>query len=318
MAKRKQKAQPKGDVNLVTLMERFSDEETCRAYLEHLRWPEGVKCLRCQSDKISRVYERGLFACDACGYQGSVKVGTIFHDSHLPLTKWFLAVYLMCESRKGISANQLKRTLNVAYKTAWYLCHRIRAAVADADTSQLTGTVEVDESFVGGKAKNMHKKDRERRIQGRGPSGKAMVLAAIQRGGGVRLKVEDRRDRETLHAFIREEVSPDAARICTDEWEAYQGCGDADTKHETVNHGKDEYVRGDVHTNTAEGVFSLFKRSIVGAFHQVSVKHLDRYLDEFSFRFDNRNNSYLFRDTLLRLIDSENLEYKELTKEEAA
>src|SRR5256714_14617225 len=140
MAKRVAKKQTKSDVDLVTLMERFSDEETCRAYLEHLRWPEGVKCLRCQSDKISRIQTRGLFECDACGYQGSVKVGTIFHGSHLPLTKWFLAVYLMCEARKGVSALQLKRTLNVAYKTAWYLCHRVRAAVADADTSQLTGT----------------------------------------------------------------------------------------------------------------------------------------------------------------------------------
>jgi transposase-like protein len=318
MAKRVAKKQTKADVDLVTLMAKFSNEDTCRAYLEHLRWPEGVKCLRCESDKISRIQTRGLLECDACGYQFSVKVNTIFHDSHLPLTKWFLAVYLMSEAKKGVSALQLKRTLNVAYKTAWYLCHRIRAAVADADTSQLLGTVEVDETFIGGKAKNMHKVDRERRITGRGTSGKAMVLAAIQRGGGVRLRVEDRRDRETLHAFIKGEVSPDAERICTDEWEAYKGVEDENTKHETVNHGKDEYVRGDVHTNTVEGVFSLFKRSIVGAFHQVSVKHLDRYLDEFSFRFDNRNNPYLFRDTLLRLINSSNLEYKELTKDEKA
>jgi len=316
MAKVKKQKQ---DVDLTTLMQKFSNEDTCRAYLEHLRWPDGIKCLRCESDKISHIYTRGgMYACDACGYQFSVKVGTIFHDSHLPFTKWFLAVYLMCESKKGMSALQLKRTLGVAYKTAWYLCHRVRAAVSDADTSQLTGTVEVDETFIGGKAKNMHKKDRERKITGRGTSGKAMVLAAIQRGGGVRLRVEDRRDRETLHAFIKGQVSPDAERIMTDEWEAYKGIEDENTTHETVNHGKDEYVRGDVHTNTAEGVFSLFKRSIVGAFHQVSVKHLDRYLDEFSFRFDNRNNPYLFRDTLLRLIASENLEYKELTKEAAA
>lgn len=318
MARKPQVKQTKQEIDLLAIMERFGDEEKCRAYLEALRWPDGVRCLRCESDKISRIHTRGLFTCDACGYQFSVKVNTIFHDSHLPLTKWFLAVYLMSEAKKGVSALQLKRTLNVAYKTAWYLCHRIRAAVADADTSQLTGTVEVDETYIGGKAKNMHKADRERRITGRGTTGKAMVLAAIQRGGGVRLRLEDRRDRETLHAFIKGEVSPDAERICTDEWEAYQGCGDEDTKHETVNHGKDEYVRGDVHTNTVEGVFSLFKRSIVGAFHQVSVKHLDRYLDEFSFRFDNRNNPYLFRDTLLRLINSANLEYKELTKEEAA
>jgi len=314
MARRKQKAQPKGEMNLMKLMEQFGTDEKCRILLEKLRWPEGIRCVRCGSDKISHIYKRNQFACDACDYHFSVTAGTIFHDSHLPLPKWFAAVYLMCESRKGISANQLKRTLNVGYQTAWHLCHRIRKAVADADTSQLVGTVEVDETFIGGKAKNMHKKDRERKIKGRGPSGKAMVLAAIQRGGGVRLKVEDRRDRETLHAFIRGEISPDAERIMTDEWEAYKGIEDENTKHETVNHGKDEYVRGDVYTNNAEGVFSLFKRSIVGAFHQVSVKHLDRYLDEFSFRFDNRNNPYLFRDTLLRLVSSDSLTYEELVK----
>ena len=187
MARRKQKAQPKGEMNLMKLMEQFGTDEKCRILLEKLRWPEGIRCVRCGSDKISHIYKRNQFACDACDYHFSVTAGTIFHDSHLPLPKWFAAVYLMCESRKGISANQLKRTLNVGYQTAWHLCHRIRKAVADADTSQLVGTVEVDETFIGGKAKNMHKKDRERKIKGRGPSGKAMVLAAIQRGGGVRL-----------------------------------------------------------------------------------------------------------------------------------
>ncbi|HEX8072070.1 MAG TPA: IS1595 family transposase [Pyrinomonadaceae bacterium] len=315
MAKTKKQKQ---DVDLTTLMSKFSDEEACRTYLEHLRWPDGVKCLRCQSEKISRVYDRGLFACDACGYQGSVKVGTIFHDSHLPLTKWFLAVYLMCEAKKGVSALQLKRTLGVAYKTAWYLCHRIRAAVADADTSQLTGIVECDETYIGGKAKNMHKSERERRIQGRGPVGKAMVLGAIQRGGGVRLTVEKRNDRATLHKFTKAAIADDAECIMTDTWPAYEGIADENTRHETVNHSADEYVRGECHTNNMENVWSLFKRSIVGAYHQVSEKHLDRYLDEFTFRFENRNNPYLFRDTLLRLIAAPNLEYKELTKAEAA
>jgi transposase-like protein len=308
----------KPEVDLLGIIERFGDEEKCRTYLEHLRWPEGVTCLRCESDKISRIYTRGLFTCDACGYQFSVKVGTIFHDSHLPLTKWFLAIYLMSEARKGVSANQLKRTLGVAYKTAWYLCHRIRKAVADADTSLLSGIVEVDETFFGGKAKNMHKADRERKITGRGTANKVMALAIIERGGKVRFQVKKNRDRVTLHNFIKTQTHPDTERVMTDDWPAYDGIADENTTHETVNHSADEYVRGDVHTNTVEGVFSLFKRSIVGAYHQVSVKHLDRYLDEFEFRFNNRNNPYLFRDTLLRLIASSNLEYRTLTQEEAA
>jgi transposase-like protein len=274
--------------------------------------------VRCQSDKISRIYKRNQFACDACDYQFSVTVNTIFHDSHLPLNKWFAAIYLMGESRKGISANQLARTLKVSYKTAWYLCHRIRKAVADADTSLLSGIIEVDETYIGGKAKNMHKDVRERKITGRGASGKAMVLGAIERGGKIRLKVDKRADRETLHAFIKAMTAPEAECIMTDELPAYEGIADEDTRHETVKHGEEEWVRGDVHTNTVENAWSLFKRSIVGSYHQISAKHLDRYLDEFEFRFNNRNNPYLFRDTLLRLINSENLEYKELTKEEAA
>jgi transposase-like protein len=314
----KKQSAPKQDMDLMKLFEQFGSEEKCRTYLEHLRWPDGVSCPRCKSDKISHIYKRNQFVCDSCDYQFSVMSGTIFHDSHLPLPKWFAAIYLICEAKKGVSANQLKRTLKVAYKTAWYLCHRIRAAVADADTSLLKGIVEVDETYIGGKAKNMHAKDRERKIQGRGPVGKAMVLGAIQRGGGVRLTVEKSNDRRTLHNFIKAALADDTACVMTDTWPAYQGIADENTKHETVNHHLGEYVRGDCHTNGVEGVWSLFKRSIVGSYHQVSEKHLDRYLDEFEFRFNNRNNPYLFRDTLLRLIASSNLEYKELIKEEAA
>lgn len=309
----------KQEINLMNLMEKFGSEDRCFEYLEALRFPNGVHCIRCQSDKISRIYDRRQYHCDNCKYQFSIRTDTIFHGSHLPLQKWFVAVYLMCESRKGISANQLKRTLNVAYKTAWYLCHRIRKAVKDADTALLSGIVEVDESYIGGKAKNMHKSVKEKKIIGRGASGKAMVLGAIQRDGSVRLSRELVNDRETLHAFIKNEVADDAECIMTDELPAYIGIEDEDTRHETVNHSKGEYVRydagGDIHTNGAENVWSLFKRSIVGAFHHISEKHLDRYLDEFEFRFNNRDNPYLFRDTILQMISSDNLEYSELIKD---
>ena len=307
------KKQP-ADMDLMKLFERFGSEEKCRAYLEGLRWPNGVRCIRCQSEKISRIYKRNQFVCDSCNYQFSVTAGTIFHDSHLPLPKWFAAIYLICESKKGMSALQLKRTLGVAYKTAWYLCHRIREAVKDADTSLLSGFVEVDETYVGGKAKNMHKDVRARKIQGRGASGKAMVLGAIERGGKVRLDAGLVADRETLRNFILSKLADDTTAIMTDDLPAYEGCGDSNTRHESVNRSTKEWVRGDVHTNTMEGVWSLFKRSIIGSYHQISVKHLDRYLDELEFRFNNRNNPYLFRDALLRLIASTNLEYKELTK----
>jgi transposase-like protein len=290
-------------MNLMALMDHFGSDEKCRAYLVALRWPTGVTCLRCQSRRISYISTRRQFDCDACGYQFSVTAGTIFHDSHLPLPKWLAAVYLMSESRKGISANQLKRTLEVSYKTAWYLCHRIRAAVKNADESLLRGTVEVDETYIGGKVRG----------KGRGYRGnKAMVLAAIQREGQVRLTVDRSADRPTLHGFIRKHVSEGAERIMTDEWAPYEGIADNNTSHETVNHKAEEWVRGDVHTNTVEGVFSLFKRSIIGAYHQVSRKHLGAYLDEFEFRFNNRENPYLFRDALRKLLDAPAHPYRHL------
>jgi transposase-like protein len=291
------------DINLITLIDRFHSEDACRDLLEKLRWPNGIECPRCQGKTISRIMKRDQFDCDSCRYQFSVMAGTIFHDTKLPLWKWFLAAYIMTESKKGVSANQMKRMLSVSYKTAWYLCHRIRAAVKNAAAPMLSGIVEVDETYVGGKVRG----------KGRGyRDNKTMVVGAIQRGGAVRLKVEKRNDRKTLHAFIKAVVSDDAEAIHTDEWEAYKGIADANTRHETVNHKADEWVRADVHTNTVEGVWSLFKRSIVGSYHQLSEKHIESYLDEMAFRFNNRDNAFLFRDTLIRLVNAETLEYKEL------
>jgi transposase-like protein len=311
----------KSEMDLMSLFEKFGNDEKCRMYLEKLRWPEGLRCVRCGSDKVSHIYKRNQFACDSCQYHFSVTSGTIFHDSHLPLTKWFAAIYLLSESKKGMSALQLKRTLKVAYKTAWYLCHRIREAVKDADVSVLGldgGFVECDETFIGGKIKNMHAAQKERR-KAAGHYGKTPVLGAIERGGKVRLQTaRDGVSREVLHAFIKAKLADETRVISTDEHEGYAGVADDNTIHVTVNHTNGEYVRGLAHTNTLENVWSLFKRSIIGSYHQLSVKHLDRYLDEFEFRFNNRNNPYLFRDTLLRLLATSNLEYKELTKENAA
>ncbi len=312
----------KPDIDLIKLITRFDTDEKCRIALEKLRWPNGVRCIRCDSEKISRNYKRNQFECDPCGYHFSVTAGTIFHDSHLPLRKWFIAIYLICESKKGVSALQLKRTLGVAYKTAWYLCHRIREAVKnDADCELLSGVVECDETYIGGKLKNMHRSKVEKLKAGRKTFGnKTMVLGAIERGGNVRLQVSSSKaaSREILHSFIKAKLSDETALIVTDELEAYRGIADKDTLHATVSHWQKEWVRGIVHTNTLESVWSLFKRSIIGSYHQVSMKHLDRYLDEFEFRFNNRHNPYLFRDTLLRLLQTSNLEYKTLTSHDEA
>jgi transposase-like protein len=218
------------NTDLSALVSGFHSEDKCRAYLEQLRWPDGVRCPRCDASKgISRIERRGQFDCDSCGYQFSVRVGTIFHGSHLPLWKWFLAVYVMSESKKGVSANQLKRILGVSYKTAWYLCHRIRAAMKDAAPELLRGIVDARE-------------------------------------------VSERVDREGLRGSLFDDLAEDSG----------------------------------------ESVGWLLQRSVVGSHHHLSAKHLPAYLDEMAFRYDNRGNAYLFRDTLLRLIGAESMPYTEL------
>jgi transposase-like protein/IS1 family transposase len=305
---RQYKPATKYETNLMSLIEHFHSDEKCREFLEGLRWPDGPVCPQCGHDKATKLQTRELFECASCGYQFSVIVGTMFQDTHLPLRKWFVAIYLMCESKKGVSANQIKRTIDVSYKTAWYLCHRIRAAMSQTTDAEervlVSGIIEMDETFVGGKTEG----------KGRGYKGnKALVVGVVQRGGEVVLQIATDRTRKTLHEIALKHIAPDAVAIFTDEWPAYAGIGDHDTRHETVKHSQDEYVRGEVHTNTVEGVWSLLKRSIIGAFHHVSVKHLDKYLSELEWRYGNRENPYLFRDTLIQLMQAEHMEYQELT-----
>lgn len=295
------------NLDLVTLMTHFHSEEACMEALEDLRWPDGVQCPRCQHQSVSRIYNRNQFDCNSCRYRFSVTSGTIFHDSHLPLPKWFATIYMMVESKKGVSANQVKRTLKVSYKTAWYLCHRIRAAMTELNAEKLSGIVEVDETWIGGKLTG--------RGKGKGAysQNKSLVIGIIQRDGDIRLKVIKKADRKTLHKFIKEHTEPDTEMIITDEWPAYRGLEDHDTKHETVNHSLKEWVKGkNIHTNGIENVWSLLKRSVVGTYHKLSAKHLDAYLDELEWRFNNRDNPYLFRDTLIKLLNSKNLEYRAL------
>jgi transposase len=291
------------DVDLVTLIQDFGSEDKCRAFLEELRWPDGVTCPRCGSKKISRIKKRSQFDCDNCRYQFSVTAGTIFHDSHLPLWKWFLAVYLMGESKKGVSANQLKRMLGVSYKTAWYLAHRIRAAMHESNPDLLRGIVEADEMYVGPVEQGEGRRTGAKR---------RVVLGAVERDGDIRFRVSDRADRAALHGFLRTVVHDDAEAIYTDDWKAYDGIADENTRHETVNHSRKQWVQGDVHTNTIEGVWSLFRRSVVGSFHHLSVKHLALYLDEIAFRYNERENAFLFRDTMLALVGAPVLPYVEL------
>lgn len=292
-------------INLVNLVQKFHSEERCREYLERLRWPEGVVCPQCASKKISRLHKRNQFHCDGCTHQFSVTAGTIMHDTKIPLWKWFLAVYMMVESKKGVSANQLKRTLEVSYRTAWYLCHRIRKALETND-GYLRGVIEVDETWLGG-VKKGERAD---------TSNKTLIIGAKARSGDVRLESAERIGAKAtgprVGQFFRANIADDAT-VYTDSALVYKvvmkGSG---REHHRVNHRDGEWVRGDVHTNGIEGAWSLFKRSVVGAYHQLSCKHLPAYLDEFEFRFNNRKNPYIFRDAMVKMIRSDNMEYKEL------
>jgi transposase-like protein len=293
-------------MNLADLVEQFGSDDRCREYLEHLRWPEGVECPKCGSKSISRISTRKQFDCNSCRKRFSVKAGTLFHDSKLPLWKWFAAVYLVCESKKGISALQIKRMLKIgSYETAWYLCHRIRAAMQDEGVL-LSGSVEIDETYIGGKVRG----------RGRGyKQNKTMIMGAVERGGKIRLRAlpGSGLNRKLAREFVSETVADDAEFIYTDESVGYPDLTDWDTKHRRVTHSAYEWVNGDVHTNTVESAWSLFDRAVIGSYHKLSVKHLPAYLDEFAFRFNNRENPYLFRDTLLQLVEGDALSYKDLT-----
>jgi len=297
----------KEQMDLCKLIEQYGDDEKCRKTLEHLRWPDGVRCPSCQSGKVSRIVARNQFDCDSCRYQFSVTAGTIFHDSHLRLHKWFLATYLLCESKKGMSALQMQRMLKTTYRTSWYLCHRIRAAMLEVIPDKLSGIVEIDETYVGGK---------KRRWRPR--SDKQVVIGIRQRNGDLRLiHAKDARSK-TVREIINANVGGHVEVIMTDESAIYPWALDKiqKKKHSTICHTK-EYAAGDVHTNTVESAFSLLKRGIVGTWHKVSAKHLPAYLDEMCFRFNNRKNPFLFRDTLIKLIQAQNLKYKELTATQA-
>ena len=295
-------------MTLVDVINLFDTDEKCREILVRLRWPAGVECPRCKMPAVELATAKQLFYCKDCNYQFTVTAATIFNDSHLPLQKWFLATLLLCEARKGMSANQIKRTLGVSYKTAWYLCHRIRAAMKEADQTMLDGTVEMDETYVGGKNRGGG--------QGARLANKEVVIGLRQRNGDLRFFHAQDAKSGTLAKYIRENISTDVEVLITDSFPAYKNAvGDAD--HKTVNHLAGEYVRYEngacVTTNTVESAFSLLKRGIMGSWHKISAKHLPAYLDEMTFRFNRRKSSTLFLDTLRHMVTAPVLTFERLT-----
>jgi transposase-like protein len=299
-------------VTLVDLINLFDTDEKCRELLVRLRWPGGVECPRCKMPVVELETAKQLFYCKDCDYQFTVTAGTIFNDSHLPLQKWFLATLLLCEAKKGMSAMQLKRTIwgqhKGSYKTAWYLCHRIRAAMKEAERPMLDGTVEMDETYVGGKLRGYGSKVAR--------DAKEIVIGLRQRNGDLRFFHAEDAKSGTLAKYIRENVSADVDVLITDSFPAYKhAVGDA--QHKIVNHLAGEYVRYEngacVTTNTVESAFSLLKRGIMGSWHKISAKHLLAYLAEMEFRFNRRKSSTLFLDTLRHMVTAPVLTFEKLT-----
>jgi transposase-like protein len=279
--------------NLSKLAKHFSDETAARKLLESMRWPNGAACPKCGGADPYRLEAKpesknpvrpGVWKCRACRAQFTVTVGTIFEDSHISLSKWLLAVHLLCASKKGMSAHQLHRMLGITYKSAWFMAHRLRYAMSQEPlASKLRGTVEMDETYVGGKRKYG---------MGRPPAGdkqKTPVVALVERGGRVRAFPMPQVTSANIRKAIAEHIDFERSELMTDESNLYAGYNAGIMPHGTVNHSAGEYVRGRAHTNTVEGFFSLLKRGIVGTYHHISKGHTARYCDEFAFRYTTRH-----------------------------
>ncbi len=267
--------------SLYELSQRFKTRKDCIQFLESLRWPNGPVCPKCKHTSAMRIHTRLLWECYGCGHQFSVTAGTIMHRSHLPLPKWILAACLICNAKKGISAKQIERDLSVTYKTAWYLMHRIRKAMKEPGLmSKFTGIVEIDETYLGGKA---HGK------RGRGAANKTVVLGIRERGGGVRTEMPPDLKMKTISKLVRKHVSTKAMMVCTDDLSSYDILARWYEPHK-VNHSKGEYVRELAHTNSMESFWNVLKRGIIGSYHKVSVGYLPLYLNEFCYRFAHTRN----------------------------
>lgn len=319
-------------MNLINVTTEFSTEEKCLDYLERMRWPNGLACIKCGSMNVrkyevkestrtrirngkkvqAKVPARRVYQCreKECGEQFTATSGTIFHDTHLPLRTWFLAIAMICDAKKGISACQLQRHLpgsrkgtKISYRTAWFLCHRIREAMKEPG-GLLGGQVEVDETYIGGRY------DKRRK---RGPYEKDAVMGLIERKGRVEAYKIPTPSKQVLVGIVKDRVAPDAT-VYTDEYRADKSIPH---RHEVVNHSKLEYVRGNAHTNSIENFWSLLKRGVMGNYHKVSIKHLPRYLAEFTYRHNARKEQeQLFERVTRNLTNGKNLTYARLTASE--
>jgi transposase-like protein/IS1 family transposase len=280
----------------------FPTDDACKQYLVSRRWHAGVRCPRCGNENVYPVTNKPFhWQCSKCptkgGYRFSVLVGTIFENTNVPLKTWFKVVYLMLTSKKGIPALQIHRMMGFgSYSTAHYMCHRIRAGLADPNFRKLMGIVEVDETYIGGSNRNRHW---DKKQSGTGVAGKSVVIGAASRKGNVVARVIANTDTRTLEGFVRAAVSEKVSLIATDEHSGYRNLRDT-FPHAFVKHSKKQYVDGVVHTQSIDSFWSLLKRGIMGSFHKVSRKYLPLYVAEFEFRYNNQNNTDIFSAAIAR------------------
>jgi transposase-like protein len=276
----------KDTISVFELFQLIPDQEAARLYLESRLWPDGPKCPSCGMSERITARKNGFYRCNQCKEDFTIRTGTIFERSHIPLHKWIYTMYLLVTARKGISSLQLSKEIGITQKSAWFMLHRLREACGE-NFEKLAGIVEVDETYIGGLSKNMHKHKREKAITGGGVKDKTAILAMRERGGRTIAIPVGRTDKETVHAIINERIEA-GSRLHTDEAAVYRGLG-GEYEHESINHKTGEFVRDDVTTNGVESVFAVMKRGIDGVYHHVSAKHLARYVDEFSFRLNDGN-----------------------------
>ncbi|HEY3760243.1 MAG TPA: IS1595 family transposase [Verrucomicrobiae bacterium] len=291
----------------------FQDEATCVAHFTESRFRNGEYCPHCHHDKIYKCGDGKRYQCSKCKQDFTIRTKTVFGDSKLPLRKWYMAVYLLSNTSKGMSSVQLAKHVGVTQKTAWFMAHRIRAAKLQGK-NQMTGKIEADETFIGGLSKNMHKKKREAAIKGTGGTGKTPIFGMKNRSGEVRAKVVPSVGMGDLHKEIKSAIAQ-GSTLYTDRWVAYRGLK-AMFNHSTVDHTAKEYVNGDCHTNGIESFWALFKRGYHGVYHQMSKKHMQRYVNEFAFRFNRRTEEMqeVFSNVVDNIVQTPNLPYKTLTQ----
>jgi len=271
--------------NLKELIASMPTEEQCRAYMEKARWGEAPFCPHCSTTKPYKLKDGKSYRCSSpkCRKDFTVTVGTVFENSKVKLSSWLMAAYILGGHKKGISSIQLAKDIGVTQKTAWFILHRLRFAMADPSPVQLNNIVEIDESYIGGKMENMNK-TRRKKVRDSGKDNKTAVMGMVERGGKARLTVIGKK---TFKELVRENVQPTAS-LMTDSHLGYKGLSEEFASHEAVNHSEQEFKRGIVYTNSVEGFFSIFSRTIFGIYHQISPKHLHRYCTETAYRYNSR------------------------------